>query len=171
MHHTARPHVTNAGIPAGRPWPTIGVAGMLLVALLAVGCTQEDGRAEVADAIAGRLGAIAQPIWNTETAEPWPDPAAPLQAVRDHVSNVELPQTVANVEIPAGGGRGSADEDSAAVVFPVLVEPTEGGRYCIHVALTSSGTALGEVALNGDPDAGCDGADSDLMRRRDDLGT
>lgn len=142
---------------------------MLLVALIAVGCTQQDGRAEVADAIADRLGSIAQPVWEKETGESWPDPAAPLQAVRDNVSDVELPETVANVNIPAGGGRGSADEDSAEVVFPVLVEPSEGDRYCIHVALTSSGTALGEVALNGDPDADCGGADSELMRRRDDL--
>ncbi len=139
-----------------------------MVVLIAAACSQQDARAEAADAVAVRLGAIAQPAWDAETAEPWPDPAAPWEAVRDNVSDVELPEGVASVNVPSGGSA-AIHEDSAELVFPVLVKPTEGEPYCIHVALTSSGTALGEVAVNGDPDAGCDGADSELMRRRDDL--
>lgn len=101
-----------------------------------------------------------------ENAEPWPDPAAGVLAVRDHGSDIELPEGVADVDAAVGGGLGHGDEDSAATVFAVVVEPRQGDPYCIHVALTSSGKALGEVAINGDPDASCAGADSELMRRR-----
>lgn len=142
---------------------------MVLVALAVAACSQQDERAQVADAIAEQLGEIAKPAWEKENAEPWPDPATGVLAVRDHGSDIEMPAGVADVDVAVGGGRGHGDEDSAETVFGVVVEPTQGDPYCIHVALTSTGKAFGEVAINGDPDASCEDADSELMRRRDNL--
>lgn len=143
--------------------------GMVLAALSATACSQQDDRAQVADSIAEQLGEIAEPAWEKENAEPWPDPATGVLAVRDRGSDIELPEGVADVDVAVGGGRGHGDEDSAETVFGVVVEPAEGDPYCIHVALTSTGKAFGEVAINGDPDASCEDADSELMRRRDNL--
>lgn len=160
-----QPRWQAGGSPSRRgvPGPTLVVAVATLVVSLGA-CSSADDRAETADRIAGRFATTVQSVWDEENGDDWPDPAAPMLAVRDALPEIELPAGVERVEL-GGGGRGSGSDDAAETVFPVVVEPTQGGRYCIHVALLSDGTARGELAVDGDPQDDCRHSDSGLLRR------